>query len=135
MKCYVKPGKADIVQIPFKQNQADDAANSTKCIDSSPKVTQVRPHFLLLPFYCALSTLGDLSNWHDIPLTKEKILTRNFSFTDSRSYYHKVPLNKGPFGHGALVIVNLHAFLFCSVQISKDSLLASMIITNSTMYM
>ena len=67
-KCYVKPGKADIVQIPFKEKQAEEAANCTKCIDLSPKATEVRSHFLLLPFYCALSTLGYLSNWQDIPL-------------------------------------------------------------------
>ena len=62
LKCYVKPGKADIVQIPFKQNQAEGAANSTKCIDISPKVTKVRSHFLLLRFYSGRSTLGDLCN-------------------------------------------------------------------------
>ena len=49
-KCYVKPGEADIVQIPFKENQEEDASNSTKCIDINPQMTKVRSRFLLLPF-------------------------------------------------------------------------------------
>ena len=62
LKCYVKPGEADIVQMPFKENQEEDASNSTKCIDINLKMTKVRSPFLLLPFCFALSTLGDLSN-------------------------------------------------------------------------
>ena len=82
-KCYVKPGKADIVQIPFKEKQAEEAANCTKCIDLSPKVTEVRSHFLLLPLYCALSTLG-YELWPTFkenytPLEEKKNLTRKFS--------------------------------------------------------
>lgn len=147
-KCYVKPGKADIVQIPFKEKQAEEAANCTKCIDLSPKATEVRSHFLLLPFYCALSTLGYLSNWQDIPLiwavahVQGKLHTfggKKICLGSSLSYRLSIPsqqlYHKGTFCHGALVIVNLQAFFYiCSAQISEESLLASMIIPNSTMY-
>ena len=61
--------------------------------------------------------------------------------SDSEFLSHRISIplqqlcHKGTFCHGSLVIVNLQAFFYiCSAQISEKSLLASMIITNSTMY-